>query len=147
MNYTSLAMVHLDDVRTALMIASKGIRMEYLPQTFWSQRDKANARAMIQAIDKRLNKRIQMRETLRDLLVERPYREATDTSDIPMSTLAILRRMIVGFNVYLIQRLKKDGLKVVMIQGTRLDEGNAPETLEASSYLLETQKVSVTSKL
>ncbi|GJV78007.1 hypothetical protein Tco_1509591 [Tanacetum coccineum] len=44
----------LDDVRTALNDHLKGIRMEYLPQTFWSQRDKANARAMIQAIDKRL---------------------------------------------------------------------------------------------
>ncbi|GJY08704.1 hypothetical protein Tco_0375758 [Tanacetum coccineum] len=42
----------LDDVRTALNDRLKGIRMEYLPQTFWSQRDKANARAMIQAIDK-----------------------------------------------------------------------------------------------
>ncbi|GJR71143.1 hypothetical protein Tco_0083508 [Tanacetum coccineum] len=42
----------LDDVRTALNDRLKGIRMEYLPQTFLSQRDKANARAMIQAIDK-----------------------------------------------------------------------------------------------
>ncbi|GKC99849.1 hypothetical protein Tco_1170124 [Tanacetum coccineum] len=30
----------LDDVRTALNDRLKGIRMEYLPQTFWSQRDK-----------------------------------------------------------------------------------------------------------
>ncbi|GJR90887.1 hypothetical protein Tco_0214898 [Tanacetum coccineum] len=37
----------LDDVRTALNDRLKGIRMEYLPQTFWSQRDKANARATI----------------------------------------------------------------------------------------------------
>ncbi|GJQ91056.1 hypothetical protein Tco_0002195 [Tanacetum coccineum] len=42
----------LDDVRAALNDRLKGIIMEYLPQTFWSQRDKANARAMIQAIDK-----------------------------------------------------------------------------------------------
>ncbi|GJR50941.1 hypothetical protein Tco_1401462 [Tanacetum coccineum] len=47
----------LDDVRTALNDRLKGIRMEYLPQTFWSQRDKANARAMIQEIDKRLKTR------------------------------------------------------------------------------------------
>ncbi|GKG31097.1 hypothetical protein Tco_0423585, partial [Tanacetum coccineum] len=47
----------LDDVRTALNDRLKGIRMEYLPQTFWSQHDKANARAMIQAIDKRLKTR------------------------------------------------------------------------------------------
>ncbi|GJS86336.1 hypothetical protein Tco_0768972 [Tanacetum coccineum] len=46
----------LDDVRTALNDRLKGIRMEYLPQTFWSQRDKANARAMIQAIDKTKDK-------------------------------------------------------------------------------------------
>ncbi|GJT74966.1 hypothetical protein Tco_1041691 [Tanacetum coccineum] len=47
----------VDDVRTALNDRLKGIRMEYLPQTFWSQRDKVNARAMIQAIDKRLKTR------------------------------------------------------------------------------------------
>ncbi|GJY62436.1 hypothetical protein Tco_0463093 [Tanacetum coccineum] len=51
----------LDDVRTALNDRLKGIRMEYLPQTFLSQRDKANARAMIQAIDKRLKTRRIMR--------------------------------------------------------------------------------------
>ncbi|GJZ39208.1 hypothetical protein Tco_0585771, partial [Tanacetum coccineum] len=47
----------LDDVQTALNDRLKGIRMEYLPQTFWSQRDKVNARAMIQAIEKRLKTR------------------------------------------------------------------------------------------
>ncbi|GKG25603.1 hypothetical protein Tco_0398749, partial [Tanacetum coccineum] len=47
----------LDDVRIALNDRLKGLRMEYLPQTFWSQRDKANAGAMIQAIDKRLKTR------------------------------------------------------------------------------------------
>ncbi|GJX44183.1 hypothetical protein Tco_0260859 [Tanacetum coccineum] len=36
----------LDDVRTALNDRLKGIRMEYLPQTFWSQRDKANVGAL-----------------------------------------------------------------------------------------------------
>ncbi|GJT37841.1 hypothetical protein Tco_0937706 [Tanacetum coccineum] len=51
----------LDDVRSALNDRLKGSRMEYLPQTFWSQRDKANARAMIQAIDKRLKTRRIMR--------------------------------------------------------------------------------------
>ncbi|GJZ60852.1 hypothetical protein Tco_0616668 [Tanacetum coccineum] len=51
----------LDDVRTALNDRLKGIRIEYLPQTFWSQRDKANARAMIQAINKRLKTRRIMR--------------------------------------------------------------------------------------
>ncbi|GKE05493.1 hypothetical protein Tco_1397511 [Tanacetum coccineum] len=47
----------LDDVRTTLNDRLKGIRIEYLPQTFWIQHDKANARAMIQAIDKRLKTR------------------------------------------------------------------------------------------
>ncbi|GJZ91530.1 hypothetical protein Tco_0663457 [Tanacetum coccineum] len=51
----------LDDVQIALNDRLKGIRMEYLPQTFWSQRDKVNARAMIQAIDKRLKTRRIMR--------------------------------------------------------------------------------------
>ncbi|GKB15323.1 putative ribonuclease H-like domain-containing protein [Tanacetum coccineum] len=54
------------------MIASKGIRMEYLPQTFWSQRDKVNARAMIQAIDKRLKTRRIMR-SLERFVGGRPY--------------------------------------------------------------------------
>ncbi|GKC92639.1 hypothetical protein Tco_1158081 [Tanacetum coccineum] len=64
----------LDDVRTALNDRLKGIRMEYLPQTFWSQRDKANARAMIQAIDKRLKTRRIMR-SLERFIGGRPYGE------------------------------------------------------------------------
>ncbi|GJU35432.1 hypothetical protein Tco_1183786 [Tanacetum coccineum] len=62
----------LDDVRTALNDRLKGIRMEYLPETFWSQRDKANARAMIQAIDKRLKTRRIMR-SLERFVGGRPY--------------------------------------------------------------------------
>ncbi|GKB39115.1 hypothetical protein Tco_0884057 [Tanacetum coccineum] len=68
------AMETLDDVRTALNDRLKGIRMEYLPQTFWSQRDKANARAMIQAIDKRLKTRRIMR-SLERFVGGRPYGE------------------------------------------------------------------------
>ncbi|GJS88705.1 hypothetical protein Tco_0771341 [Tanacetum coccineum] len=62
----------LDDVRTVLNDRLKGIRMEYLPETFWSQRDKANARAMIQAIDKRLKTRRIMR-SLERFVGGRPY--------------------------------------------------------------------------
>ncbi|GJS20262.1 retrovirus-related pol polyprotein from transposon TNT 1-94 [Tanacetum coccineum] len=62
----------LDDVRTALNDRLKGIRMEYLPQTFWSQRDKANARAMIQAIDKRLKTR-RIMQSLERFVSGRPY--------------------------------------------------------------------------
>ncbi|GJY60011.1 hypothetical protein Tco_0459903, partial [Tanacetum coccineum] len=62
----------LDDVRTALNDRLKGIRMEYLPQTFWNQRNKANARAMIQAIDKRLKTRGIMR-SLERFVGGRPY--------------------------------------------------------------------------
>ncbi|GJX72529.1 hypothetical protein Tco_0309700, partial [Tanacetum coccineum] len=62
----------LDDVRNALNDRLKGIRIEYLPQTFWSQRDKANARAMIQAIDKRLKTRRIMR-SLERFVGGRPY--------------------------------------------------------------------------
>ncbi|GJU65320.1 hypothetical protein Tco_1247155 [Tanacetum coccineum] len=69
----------LDDVRTALNDRLKGIRMEYLPQTFWSQRDKANARAMIQAIDKRLKTRRIMR-SLERFVGGRPYGERFNTT-------------------------------------------------------------------
>ncbi|GJV90197.1 hypothetical protein Tco_1538010 [Tanacetum coccineum] len=62
----------LDDVWTALNDRLKGIRMEYLPQTFWSQRDKVNARAMIQAIDKRLKTRRIFR-SLERFVGGRPY--------------------------------------------------------------------------
>ncbi|GJV57489.1 hypothetical protein Tco_1458494 [Tanacetum coccineum] len=62
----------LDDVRTVLNDRLKGIRMEYLPQTFWNPRDKANARAMIQAIDKRLKTRRIMR-SLERFVGGRPY--------------------------------------------------------------------------
>ncbi|GJT56300.1 hypothetical protein Tco_0991354 [Tanacetum coccineum] len=62
----------LDDVRTVLNDRLKGIRMEYLPKTYWSQRDKANARAMIQAIDKRLKTRRIMR-SLERFVGGRPY--------------------------------------------------------------------------
>ncbi|GJY50549.1 hypothetical protein Tco_0441396 [Tanacetum coccineum] len=62
----------LDDVQTALNDHLKGIRMEYLPQTFWSHRDKANATAMIQAINKRLKTRRIMR-SLERFIGGRPY--------------------------------------------------------------------------
>ncbi|GJV16447.1 hypothetical protein Tco_1361770 [Tanacetum coccineum] len=42
----------LNDVRIVLDGRLKGIRMEYLPQTIWRQRDRERAKAMIQAIDK-----------------------------------------------------------------------------------------------
>ncbi|GJX34722.1 hypothetical protein Tco_0246279 [Tanacetum coccineum] len=62
----------LDDVRSTLNDRLKGIRMDYLPQTFWSQCDKANERAMIQAIDKRLKTRRIMR-SLERFVGGRPY--------------------------------------------------------------------------
>ncbi|GKD34585.1 hypothetical protein Tco_1250094 [Tanacetum coccineum] len=62
----------LDDVRTALNDRLKGIRMQYLPQTIWRQRDKDNAGAMIQAIDKQLKTRRIMR-SLEKFVGGRPY--------------------------------------------------------------------------
>ncbi|GJY67719.1 hypothetical protein Tco_0470701 [Tanacetum coccineum] len=62
----------LDDVRTALNDRLKGIRMQYLPQTIWRQRDKDNAGAMIQAIDKQLKTRSIMR-SLEKFIGGRPY--------------------------------------------------------------------------
>ncbi|GJX67576.1 retrovirus-related pol polyprotein from transposon TNT 1-94 [Tanacetum coccineum] len=62
----------LDDVRTALNDRLKGIRMQYLPQTIWRQRDKDNAGAMIQAINKQLKTRRIMR-SLEKFVGGRPY--------------------------------------------------------------------------
>ncbi|GKB19238.1 hypothetical protein Tco_0853161 [Tanacetum coccineum] len=62
----------LDDVRNALNDRLKGIRMQYLPQTIWRQRDKENAGAMIQAIDKQLKTRRIMR-SLEKFVGGRPY--------------------------------------------------------------------------
>ncbi|GJY50868.1 hypothetical protein Tco_0441715 [Tanacetum coccineum] len=64
----------LDDVQTALNDRLKGIRMLYLPQTIWRQRDKDNAGAMIQAIDKQLKTRRIMR-SLEKFVGGRPYEE------------------------------------------------------------------------
>ncbi|GJX24052.1 retrovirus-related pol polyprotein from transposon TNT 1-94 [Tanacetum coccineum] len=85
----------LDDVRTALNDRLKGIRMEYLPQTFWSQRDKANARAMIQAIDKRLKTRRIMR-SLERFVGGRPYG----------GDLRLLQRTIMNF-IHMFSHLKR----------------------------------------
>ncbi|GJV20267.1 putative reverse transcriptase domain-containing protein [Tanacetum coccineum] len=78
----------LDDVRTALNDRLKGIRMEYLPQTFWSQRDKANARAMIQAIDKRLKTRRIMR-SLERFVGGRPYGGFNTTAGNPVKKILL----------------------------------------------------------
>ncbi|GJS37063.1 hypothetical protein Tco_0535445 [Tanacetum coccineum] len=64
----------LDDVRTALNDRLKGIRMQYLPQTIWRQRDRDKAGAMIQAIDKQLKTRRIMR-SLEKFVSGRPYEE------------------------------------------------------------------------
>ncbi|GJX28173.1 hypothetical protein Tco_0236252 [Tanacetum coccineum] len=62
----------LDDVQTALNDRLKGIWMQYLPQTIWRQRDKDNAGAMIQAIEKQLKTRRIMR-SLEKFVGGRPY--------------------------------------------------------------------------
>ncbi|GKE93321.1 hypothetical protein Tco_1574416, partial [Tanacetum coccineum] len=62
----------LDDVWTALNDRLKGIRMQYLPQTIWGQRDRDNAGAMVQAIDKPLKTRRIMR-SLEKFVGGRPY--------------------------------------------------------------------------
>nr|GFD52316.1 hypothetical protein [Tanacetum cinerariifolium] len=47
----------LNDVRNALDDRLKGIQMQYLPTIIWRRRDKDNASAMIQAIEKMLKTR------------------------------------------------------------------------------------------
>nr|GEZ38828.1 hypothetical protein [Tanacetum cinerariifolium] len=51
----------LNDVRTALDVHLKGVRMKYLPQAIWRKSDKERATSMIQAIDKQLKTRRIMR--------------------------------------------------------------------------------------
>nr|GFC80239.1 hypothetical protein [Tanacetum cinerariifolium] len=51
----------LNDVRNALVDRLKGIRMQYLPTTIWRKGDKDREAAMIQAIDKILKTRRNMR--------------------------------------------------------------------------------------
>ncbi|GKA80183.1 hypothetical protein Tco_0786779 [Tanacetum coccineum] len=65
----------LNDVQTALNDRLKGIRMEYLPQTIWRQRDRERAKAMIQVIDKQLKSRRIMR-SLERFVGGRPYRDS-----------------------------------------------------------------------
>ncbi|GJU50909.1 transposon ty3-I gag-pol polyprotein [Tanacetum coccineum] len=87
----------LDDVRTALNDRLKGIRMEYLPQTFWSQRDKANARAMIQAIDKRLKTRRIMR-SLERFVGGRPYGVVKGVEDFMENAIpAVIKPLLAEF--------------------------------------------------
>ncbi|GKB15763.1 hypothetical protein Tco_0849686 [Tanacetum coccineum] len=62
----------LNDVRTALNDRLKGIWMEYLPQTMWGPHDKANARSMLQAIEKQFKTRRIMR-SLERFIGGRPY--------------------------------------------------------------------------
>ncbi|GJW86720.1 hypothetical protein Tco_0162060 [Tanacetum coccineum] len=65
----------LDNVRNALNDRLKGIRMQYLPQTICRQRDKHNAGAMIQAIDKQLKTR-RIMQSLEKFVGGRPYEDA-----------------------------------------------------------------------
>ncbi|GJT44283.1 hypothetical protein Tco_0952998 [Tanacetum coccineum] len=65
----------LDDVQTDLNDRLKGIRMQYLPQTIWRQRDKDNTGAMIQVIDKQL-KTSRIMQSLEKFVGGRPYEAA-----------------------------------------------------------------------
>ncbi|GJX22966.1 hypothetical protein Tco_0227411 [Tanacetum coccineum] len=62
----------LNDVRTALDDILKRIGKKYLPQTYWKKIDKDRAGAMIQAIDKQLKNRRNMR-SLEKFIGGRPY--------------------------------------------------------------------------
>ncbi|GJT89648.1 hypothetical protein Tco_1078493 [Tanacetum coccineum] len=62
----------LNDVLTALNDRLKGIRMQYLPQSIWRQRNRDNAGAMVQAIDKQLKTKRIMR-SLEKFIGGRPY--------------------------------------------------------------------------
>ncbi|GJT82716.1 hypothetical protein Tco_1057058 [Tanacetum coccineum] len=60
-------------------------------------------------------------------------RRIPDTSDTPLSTLAIPSNPIGQSNVYLIQRCLIDGLKMVMIEGSRLKIRERLKALDPST--------------
>ncbi|GJZ18516.1 hypothetical protein Tco_0554639 [Tanacetum coccineum] len=112
----------LDDVRTALNDRLKGIRIEYLPQTFWSQRDKANARALIQAIDKRLKTR-RIMQSLERFVGGRPYGEHAEYDE---SNTYVLER----FNTTAGNPVKKILLKLNLSDHRLFKDGGGVAFLE-----------------
>ncbi|GKA91200.1 hypothetical protein Tco_0813070 [Tanacetum coccineum] len=76
----------LDDVQTALNDRLKGIRKQYLPQTIWRQRDKENARAMIQEIKKKL-KTMRIMRSLEKFVGGRPYEEHVEFDESSTNVL------------------------------------------------------------
>ncbi|GJR26129.1 hypothetical protein Tco_1102361 [Tanacetum coccineum] len=63
----------LDDVRTALNDRLKGIRMEYLPQTFWSPSDKLNCKSYDFRIGQKRLKTRRIMRSLERFVGGRPY--------------------------------------------------------------------------
>ncbi|GJS20155.1 hypothetical protein Tco_0448787 [Tanacetum coccineum] len=121
-----------DDVRIALNDRLKGIRMEYLPQTFWSQRDKVNARAMIQAIDKRLKTRRIMR-SLERFVGGRPYGEHAEYDE---SNTYVLER----FNTTAGNPVKKILLKLNLSDHRKLKEGGEDTAISAEKMQKEKEQ-------
>ncbi|GJX53056.1 hypothetical protein Tco_0281425 [Tanacetum coccineum] len=140
---TQFSVGTLDMYRTALNDRLKGIRMEYLPQTFWSQRDKVNARDVIQAIDKRLKTRRIMR-SLERFVGGRPYGVFTMKMEIllePTSNkLMVEHAEYDESNTYVLERfnttagnpVKKILLKLNLSDHRKLKEGGEDATLKLS---------------
>ncbi|GKB20071.1 hypothetical protein Tco_0853994 [Tanacetum coccineum] len=123
----------LDDVRTALNDRLKGIRMEYLPQTFLTQRDKANARAMIQAIDKRLKTRRIMR-SLERFVGGRPYGEHAEYDE---SNTYVLER----FNTTAGNPVKKILLKLNLSDHRLFKDGGGDFRYSDTTHLSQSVEV------
>ncbi|GKB58101.1 hypothetical protein Tco_0914287 [Tanacetum coccineum] len=125
----------LDDVQNAFNDRLKGIRMQYLPQTIWRQRNKDNAGAMVQAIDKQLKTRRIMR-SLEKFVSGRPYEEHAEFDESNTNVLedSILQLEILSRRFFLKlnlpdHRILKDGgegteKSTEEIQKIKLEQGS-----------------------
>ncbi|GJS35980.1 hypothetical protein Tco_0534362 [Tanacetum coccineum] len=118
----------LNDYSISLYLLSLKRVRERMPETFWSQRDKANARAMIQAIDKKLKTRRIMR-SLERFIGGRPYGGRSDnekhaeydesntyvlerfntSAGNPVKKILLQLNLLITVNPSRIRRLFKDG--------------------------------------
>ncbi|GJR83266.1 hypothetical protein Tco_0154051 [Tanacetum coccineum] len=122
------------DKKNRLMRIDELHKMEYLPQTFWSQRDKVNARAMIQAIDKRLKTRRIMR-SLERFVGGRPYGEHAEYDE---SNTYVLER----FNTTAGNPVKKILLKLNLSDHRLFKDGGGVKEFQRSFRHSDTERLS-----
>ncbi|GKB40383.1 hypothetical protein Tco_0885325 [Tanacetum coccineum] len=124
----------LDDVRTALNDCLKGIRMQYLPQTIWRQRDKDNAGAMIQAIDKLLKTR-RIMQSLEKFVGGKSYEEHAEFDE---SNTHVLERFYTSAG----NPVKEILLKLNLPDHRKLKDGGEVKEFQRSFCHSDTERLS-----